>query len=141
MIYTPFNQLNIQSGSNYVDNLKHKFWQAVRHAQGLLESSYCINKFSQQKVKTFRMWMGTFFAMETVYYNSLITPLFAILLNLQTNFMTVTPARRAHYEVLQVGSILICAFNVIVILLHNNFRNYAIKRYYGRESGPYWRVV
>jgi len=141
MIYTPFNQLNIQSGSNYVDNLKHKFWQAVRHAQGLLESSYCINKFSQQKVKTFRMWMATFFAMETVYYNSLITPIFAILLNLQTSFMTVTPARRAHYEFLQIGSIIVCVFNVIVILLHNNFRNYSIKRYYGRESGPYWKVI
>jgi hypothetical protein len=63
MIYTPFNQLNIQSGGNYYNNLKQKFWQAVRHAQGLFESSYCINKFSQQKVKTFRMWMATFFTL------------------------------------------------------------------------------
>jgi hypothetical protein len=141
IIYTPFNQLNIQSGS-YIDNLKHKFWQGVRHAQGLFESSYCVNKFSQQKVKTFRMWMVTFFVMDTVYYNSLVTPIFAILVNLQMNFMTVTPARRAHYEFLHGGIFnLILVTNVIVILLHNNFRNYAIKRYYGKESGPYWRVV
>jgi hypothetical protein len=116
IIYTPFNQLNIQSGS-YIDNLKHKFWQGVRHAQGLFESSYCVNKFSQQKVKTFRMWMVTFFVMDTVYYNSLVTPIFAILVNLQMNFMTVTPARRAHYEFLHGGIFnLILVTNVIVIL-------------------------
>jgi hypothetical protein len=79
------------------------------------------------------MCMATFFTLETVYYNSIIVPLFGILTNLQINFMTLTTTRRAHYEFLH-GQIftLIYVFNVIVILLLINFRIYSLKRYYGR---------
>ena len=44
-IYTPFNQLNLQSGTGYFDNCRHKFRQVSRHAQGLQDAGYNLNKF------------------------------------------------------------------------------------------------
>lgn len=34
-IYTPFIQSNIQSGDNYINNIRAKYIQSTRHAMGL----------------------------------------------------------------------------------------------------------
>jgi hypothetical protein len=44
-IFTPFNQLNIQTGKGYIDDCKAKFWQLERHGRALMEMGYCILMF------------------------------------------------------------------------------------------------
>jgi hypothetical protein len=44
-IYTPFIQSNIQSGDNYLANVRAKYTQCIRHAMGIFESSYNLQKF------------------------------------------------------------------------------------------------
>lgn len=47
-IYTPFNQLNIQTGNGYVADVKAKFWQLERHGRALLDMGYCWLMFFRQ---------------------------------------------------------------------------------------------
>lgn len=42
-IYTPFNQLSVETGKGYIDDLKAKFWQIERHGKGINEISYALN--------------------------------------------------------------------------------------------------
>jgi hypothetical protein len=44
-IYTAFNQLSIQTGNGYVEDLKAKFWQLERHGRALLDMGYSILMF------------------------------------------------------------------------------------------------
>ena len=47
-IYTPFNQLNIQTGNGYISDVKSKFWQVERHTRGVADIGYCLNMMSKQ---------------------------------------------------------------------------------------------
>jgi hypothetical protein len=69
-IYTPFIQANIQSGDNYLDNMKAKFTQATRHAMGVFEVGYNMSKFSQCKNKNFRAWAYIIFIFEGLLFHS-----------------------------------------------------------------------
>lgn len=39
-IYVPFNQVNISTGNGYWEDMKARFWQAERHAQGVADVAY-----------------------------------------------------------------------------------------------------
>ena len=34
-IYTPFNQLSVETGKGYLQDIKAKFWQIERHGKGI----------------------------------------------------------------------------------------------------------
>lgn len=34
-IFIPFNQLNIQTGKGYLEDIKAKYWQIERHARAV----------------------------------------------------------------------------------------------------------
>ena len=44
-IYVPFNQMNIATGKGYFADMKARFWQAERHAQGCADVAYNIGMF------------------------------------------------------------------------------------------------
>lgn len=46
-IYTPFNQLNIQTGNGYFEDVKAKFWQLERHGRALIDMGYCLLMFKK----------------------------------------------------------------------------------------------
>lgn len=39
-IYAPFNQVNLATGKGYWEDVKARFWQAERHAQGVADVAY-----------------------------------------------------------------------------------------------------
>lgn len=47
-IYTPFNQINIQTGKGYMPDIEARFWQAERHARGVADVAYNINMLIRQ---------------------------------------------------------------------------------------------
>ena len=56
-IFTPFNQLNIQTGNGALADVKDKFWQVERHARGVADIGYCLNMLSKNKWRLKTVWM------------------------------------------------------------------------------------
>lgn len=48
-IFSPFNQLCIQTGEGYKADMKAKFWQIERHARVVSDIGYCILMFFRTK--------------------------------------------------------------------------------------------
>lgn len=142
-IYTPFNQLNLESGDGYVSNLVHKFKQAVRHVQGYQEIAYCFQKFSQQKVKTIRSWMMLYFNLDVYLINGLLAPLLVGICMYQMHApITINPARKSHFEFMRCGVEIICTIcNILCVVLHHLFVRYSAKRYYNQKPAPMWKVL
>ena len=46
-VFTPFNQLNIQSGQGYWSDVGKRFWQAERHGRGCADAAYCLKKVKE----------------------------------------------------------------------------------------------
>lgn len=47
-IMAPFNQISIQTGKGYWEDIKARFWQAERHARGVSDVPYNINMLIKQ---------------------------------------------------------------------------------------------
>jgi hypothetical protein len=50
-IYAPFNQVNISTGKGYCEDVKARFWQAERHAQGCADLAYEFKMLFTHKFK------------------------------------------------------------------------------------------
>ena len=50
-IYTPFNQVNIETGKGYWEDIKARFWQAERHAKGVADVAWCLKMLLNQPFK------------------------------------------------------------------------------------------
>lgn len=141
-IFTPFNQLNLQSGNRYFDNCRHKFWQSARHAQGLYEFNYTVHKFLLQKVKTFKTWMVLFLSVDSYYFSAIIMPFIGLTAYIQIMTTSFPPSRKDHFEFMHSGiDVIITLANILNIVLHHSFVRYAAARYYGRKNIPFWRVI
>ena len=42
-IFTPFNQLNVETDKGYLEGIMARFWQAERHARGCADFAYMLN--------------------------------------------------------------------------------------------------
>ena len=51
-IYVPFNQVNVQTGKGYIQDVEARFWQAERHAQGCADVAYNINMLLKTQIWT-----------------------------------------------------------------------------------------
>ena len=56
-IFTPLNQLNIQTGNGALADVKDKFWLVERHARGVADIGYCLNMLSKNKWRLKTVWM------------------------------------------------------------------------------------
>jgi hypothetical protein len=68
IIVAPFNQSNIETGKGYLANIKARFWQGERHAQGCADIAYSLN----QLIKNPTLWKG--YAMFYIVLESFIIP-------------------------------------------------------------------
>ena len=62
-IYAPFNQVNIQTGKGFLEDVKARFWQAERHARGVSDVSYNINMLIHKPLR-FRTFLVAFQVLE-----------------------------------------------------------------------------
>lgn len=139
-IYVPFNQLNVQSGERYFENLYHKFWQAVRHAQGLAEGCYTLQKYTELKSKSMRSHIIVLFLLNSFYFMPIIVSGFSISNVIQVAFGRVT--EKIHYDFIYSGIqeyILLC--NLACMILHHLFSMYTAKRYFNKTDIPFWRFI
>lgn len=53
----PFNQLNLQTGLGYWDDLHARFWQAERHARMYEDVPYTIKMLKKEPLNKKTIWM------------------------------------------------------------------------------------
>lgn len=71
-IYTPFNQLNIETGNGMINDIKAKFWQVERHARGVADISYCLSMLMENKITLKTFW--TTLSIIEVFFLPIMTP-------------------------------------------------------------------
>lgn len=70
-IHVPFNQVNLQTGNGYVEDIKARFWQAERHARGCADVAYVLkNMFT--KNFNWRTWTISSIILETFMMPALL---------------------------------------------------------------------
>jgi hypothetical protein len=70
-IFAAFNQLSIQTGKGYWEDLKARFWQAERHARGVSDVPYNINMLVKRPFK-WRTFVAAFHVIENYTLPALV---------------------------------------------------------------------
>lgn len=70
-IHVPFNQVNIQTGKGYWEDVAARFWQAERHARGCADAAYVLKMFFS-KPFNLRTWIFSFNVLECFMLPTLI---------------------------------------------------------------------
>lgn len=129
-IYTPFNQLNIQTGNGYVEDVKAKFWQLERHGRALLDMGYCWLMFFRYSFNV-RSLLVIFVVMEN-FLMPIVIP-YAV-------FSIIIQDRLLHWEapegILSPINFFILfnltnLFGVIMCLLYDYYKRKSSKILYG----------
>lgn len=84
-IYTPFNQLNIQTGNGAIKDIKAKFWQVERHARGVADVSYSIGMMLKNKINLKSFW--TTISLIENFFLPIVTPWVIISAFCQNHFI------------------------------------------------------
>lgn len=142
-IYTPFIQSNIQSGDNYLDNMRAKFTQATRHAMGVFEVSYNLSKFVDCKHKTAKKWAYMTFIFEGFLFHTAFSS-FALLYESTRPFWVsenAAPLIRQQMMENQFYLRVLTILNVVMILIFDAYKRYSFKRFYGGVNESLWRIL
>ena len=81
----PFNQVNIATGNGYIEDVKARFWQAERHAQGCADVAYNFKMLFSNKFRLMNVvvWYQIF---ETFSLPAIVPWIFLTLM-LQANIL------------------------------------------------------
>ena len=63
-IYVPFNQVNVQTGEGYIQDVEARFWQAERHAQGCADVAYNLQMIQKTKLVTLKSLTMVYYILE-----------------------------------------------------------------------------
>lgn len=84
-IYAPFNQVNIATGNGYIEDVKARFWQAERHAQGCADVAYEFKMLFNSKFRL--MNIAIWYQILETFALPAIVPWIFLSLMLQTNIL------------------------------------------------------
>jgi len=140
-VYTPFNQLNLQSNDSYISNIKAKWLQTLRHAYGIHEVSYALNEFSTAKKVTLRGLAFTFNLMDALLiHNCFTVPIVAyaqVFMYLWEN--TENAYLRSQIDYFHYSSLFTLFLNVICLLTYEIYKRYTNARFYNKPNTSWLR--
>lgn len=139
-IYTPFNQLNLQTDS-YWENVYQKWNQTLRHSYGIHEVSYNIFKFSIAKVKTLRGFCYIYYFIDIMLIHNCFTIPLIFIHQIYSMIGSTSPSFVAHEGVLQFLAVGSCVLNVASLLTFEVFKRYSNKRFYKGKDESWLRVL
>jgi hypothetical protein len=140
-LHIPFNQVNVQTGKGYWEDVMARFWQAERHARGCADVAYVLKMMFSEPFHL-RSWMFSCYVLECFILPTLI-PWAAVgnfLSGLVSMFITrpANPIDDSWISMLfNFSTITMFVFLFIYELLTRR----ASKVLYGLEPVAYWRIL
>lgn len=137
-----FNQVNVQTGMGYIEDVKARFWQAERHARGCADAAYCL-KMMFTKQFNWRTWMLSYTILETFLIpallpwaaaGNLISKIISTYFTHNTDFYI----ENSYFDFLFNFSTLCMFFTVIVFQF---ITRRSTKLLYGLEPTHYLRIL
>lgn len=140
-IFTPFNQVNLATGKGYCKDMNAKFWQAERHATGVIDVAYGFNMIEKNPFQ-WRSFMSAIITFDT-YLPAATLPWAMISLSYQGLILS-------QYE--KLSSEVIPFFYVNIFINYITFATFFIYLFYflikrqaaevlyGKKES-WWRVV
>lgn len=129
-IYTPFNQLNLEQPDSYLENVKGKWKQTLRHSYGIHEVSYNVFQFSQSKGNYWKNLSLIYYFIDIMLIHNCFTTPILICYNLHNIFGSQNPiflSSTSHVPLLNIVALII---NFLCLATFEIYKRNSNKKYY-----------
>jgi hypothetical protein len=140
-VHTPFNQVNVQTGNGYYEDVMARFWQAERHARGCADVAYVL-KMLFTRPFNIRTTLISYHVLECF-----LLPAFIPWAIVGYNILKITSSFMGPADLLiddfWFDNIISNSTNAMVLngIAFFLYIRYAQKILYGQTPDPLWRVI